>query len=578
MVYFTKERTPMTNRLQTSDVKTINGKKPHRFFENFLTDYRQNRLSRREFLAYSTSVGVSAATALSLIGETVPAQAAGKRGGTLRITMNVREIKDPAYYEWNEMGNGSRDILEYLVRWQPDGTFTPMLLESWELSDDGKVWTMHVRKGVKWNNGDDFTAKDVAVNFKRWLNLRPTSTMQSRFPGLLEEYETGQRDTQGLAIKAQRAIPNAVEVVDDHTVRLNSNSVDISVIPSIADYAAAIVHHTFDDTGADFLAHPIGTGPFVLKEYKVGERIVKVRRPDGEYWDGDPYLDQVAIVDLKDDPAQVFAAFSTDQIDLAYEIQPAQVERMAQISGLKKYEISTANTGVIRFNVNKPPFDNPKLRRAIQLMSDNTATLKIAYNNLGSVAEHYHVHPNHPEYFKLPELKRNIAEAKKLLEEAGMAGGEVECIAVNSPEWESQACLALAAQAKEANFTINVNILPGDAFWEKWDEWDFSMTGWNGRALGTQVYNLAYRSTGVWNETAYNNPKFDRLLDEASATPDAKERSKMFEELEKILQSDAILVQPLWRGLFNYSQARVQNFHMHSAFEQHLGKVWLSDA
>lgn len=560
------------------DIETINGKQPHRFFKNFLADYRAGRLSRREFLAYSTGVGVSAAMALSLVGETPPAQAAGKRGGTLRVTMNVREIRDPAYYEWSEMGNGSRDILEYLVRWQPDGTFTPMLLEGWELSNDGKVWTLHVRKGVRWNNGDEFTAEDVAFNIRRWLNLSPASTMQSRFPGLLETYETDEKDEDGKAVKAQRAIPNAVEIVNQYTVRLNSNTVDISVIPSIADYPSAIVHHTFEDTGADFLENPIGTGPFTLKEYKVGERIIKVRRRDGEYWDGDPYLDQVVIVDLKDEPAQIFAAFSTDQVDLAYQIQADQVKRMDGLNNLQKYEVSTANTGVIRFNVKNAPFDNHKLRRAIQLMSDNAATLKIAHNNAGSVAEHHHAHPNHPEYFKLPELKRNLAEARKLLKEAGMQGGEVECIAVNSPEWESQACLALAAQAKEAGLTINVNILPGDAFWEKWDEWDFSLTGWNGRPLGIQVYNLAYRSNGVWNETAYDNKEFDKLLDIASGTPDAKERSEIFAKLEKMMQDDAILVQPLWRGLFNYSQARVKDYRMHSAFEQHFGKVWLSDA
>ncbi len=559
-------------------IETINGKKPHKFFDSFLKDFRSGKISRREFLAYSTSVGVTAATALAFAGvaaEEAEAQTP-KRGGTLRVTMNVIEISDPASYEWSEMGNGSRGVLEYLVRWQPDGTFTPMLLESWDLSDDGKIWTLNIRKGVKWNNGDELTSEDIAFNINRWLNRSPATTMQSRFPGMLEEYDTGKKDDDGNAIKAQRGVKGAVKVIDKYTVRLTSNNVDISYIPSIADYPAAIVHRSFEKTGSDFLKQPIGTGPFTLREYKVGERIVKVRRPDGEYWDGNPYLDSVVTIDLKEDPAQVFAAFSTNQVDLAYQIGADQYDRVKSISGVVGHEVSTANTGVIRFHTKTAPFDNADLRRAIMLLSNNAETLAVAHNNAGSVAEHHHVFPGHPEYAKLPEVKRNVEEARKLLKKAGMEGGEVELTAVNSPTWESQACLALASQAKEAGLTINVNILPGDAYWAKWDEWPFSLTAWNGRPLGIQVYNLAYKGGAVWNETAYANPEFDRILEEASGTPDAGARSKMFAKLEKMMQDDAILIQPLWRGIFTATSQRLKGFNFHPAYEQHLEKVWLA--
>lgn len=561
-----------------TQIETINGQQPHKFFKKYLEDFRADRISRREFLAYSTSVGVTAATALAFAGVTPNGAQAqtGKRGGTLRVTMNVLDISDPASYEWSEMGNGSRGILEYLVRWQPDGTFTPMLLESWDLSDDGKIWTLNIRKGVKWNNGDELTSADVAFSIGRWLNRVPASTMQSRFPGLLEEYDTGKKDDDGKAVMASRGIKGAVEIVDNYTVRLNSNNVDISFVPSFADYPGAIVHRTFDDTGADFLKNPIGTGPFLLKEYKVGERIIKVRRPDGQYWDGDPYLDSVVTIDLKEDPAQVFAAFSTDQVDLAYQIGADQIDKVAGLKNTVRFEASTANTGILRFNITDAPFDNADFRKAIQLLSDNAATLKVAHNNAGTVAEHHHVFQQHPEYAKLPEIKRNVAKAKELIKKAGMEGKEIEVVAVNNPTWESECCLALASQAEEAGLKINVNILPGDAYWAKWKDWPFSLTAWNGRPLGIQIYNLAYKFGAVWNETAYNNPEFDKLLAEASGVPDADKRSKIFAKLEKMLQDDAIMVQPLWRGLFTVTSKRVNDFNFHTSFEQHLEKVWLS--
>ena len=245
--------------------------------------------------------------------------------------------------------------------------------------------------------------------------------------------------------------------------------------------------------------------------------------------------------------------------------------------GLSQYFVATANTAVTRMRTDRAPYDNHNLRRALQIAVDNAAVLASAYSNAGAVAEHHHVSPLHPEYAGLPKIGGDMESAKAMLAEAGYGEGEleVEIVSIADVAWETKLTLSVAEQLKKMGVNANVNSLPGGAYWDKWDKWDFSTTAWNGRPLGVQVYNLAYRSDGVWNETAFGDSEFDALLDQASAMPDATERSKVMEKLEKMLQDSGVLIQPFWTGIFSFSQPRVKGFAMHSAREHHLEKVWL---
>ncbi len=218
----------------------------------------EGKSDRRDFLRNVTLLGVSAGAAYAMAGEILgeailpPAAAAEGdpvMGGILRVSMAVQEMADPALFDWVEKSNQARHIVEYLTYTGPDNITRPYLAESWEPSDDLKTWTFRLRKGVKWNNGDDFTADDVVFNFKRWLDPKTGSSNIGLFSGLAEEYDTGEKDADGKPKMGQRERPGAVEKVDDHTVKLTFAKAILSVPENLYNYPTAILHRDFEKNG-----------------------------------------------------------------------------------------------------------------------------------------------------------------------------------------------------------------------------------------------------------------------------------------------------------------------------------------
>lgn len=562
---------------------------PHPKVAEALELLRQGRMDRRDFIRIVTWLGVGAASAYALAGLPQPARAqaalpfpaddpSAKRNGTVRIAMQVQPLEDPATYAWVQMSNQTRHIVEYLTFTDPDNITKPMLAESWTASDDLKTWTFNLRKGVLWHTGEELISQHVRWNIERWLDpvLGSPNLGLSTFTAMIEEVDTGTKNDKGLPKLEKRAIPGAVSNPDRYTIVFKLAKPVLSVPQDLYNYPCAILHPSFKPPFSD---NPIGTGPFRLTELVPAERCILGRvttTTEGKpftYWGGDVYLDEIRYIHF--DSENQLTAIAAGSTDACWEFGIDQMEYAKSLDGVI-VAARTAQTNVVRMQVDQKPFDDIRVRKALAKSIDNAAIKAAVFPEGGDVAYNFHVAPIHPEFFELPPLQRDVEGAKALLKEAGYETLElsVDCGNTEGP-WQQVMLEVMREQMREVGIRLTVNVMPAAKYWEIWNQTPFGATSWTHRPLGTMVLSLAYRTGVPWNETHYSNPAFDKALDDAEATLDTEARKAKMELIEKTLQDDAVMLQALWRPVYAMVSKRIRGLGAHPTGYHQLNKVWV---
>lgn len=551
-------------------------RRQHPILEMAGRELADGQISRRDFLRVATLLGVAAPVAYGMAGLPAPALAQGtpRKGGVIRIGMRVQDLKSPHTYSWIEGANAARQTLDYLTFTGIDNVTRPNLVEKWEASPDLKTWTLSLRKDVTWRNGRKFTADDVVWNLNRVLDAKTGSSVVGLLKGfILDEFETDEIDPKTNNKKKSTKLwdAQAIQKVDDFTVKLNGKSANLGIPEAMFHYPLLIMDPA--DNG-EFKVGSNGTGAFEMTELEVGKRARFVARKSG-HWGGGAHIDAYEIIDLGDDPAAQVAALASRQVDMIYQGAIATLPTVQQLPHVTINSVDTGYTAVARVHSIKP-FDDKRVRQALRYAVDTEAVLKAAHRGLGKPGEHHHVAPVHPEYADVGFMKRDVAKAKQLLKEAGYPDGiDTEIAARPQPDWELLAVQTLVEQWKEAGIRVKINVMPSAQYWNVWTKVPFGFTTWAHRPLGTMVLGLAYRTGAAWNESAWSNAEFDKLITEAEGYLDVEKRRAVMAKLERIMLDEGPAVIPVWRAVFNYTDKKIKGYKIHPSIYIEAKDMWI---
>jgi peptide/nickel transport system substrate-binding protein len=536
----------------------------HPYIPELKEQYRQGRVTRREFLRFATLLGMTAANAKLFVGDSLaaaPSRAphAIQRGGMMTIASRVQRVDHPARFSWIEAANQFRQVCEYLTRTDWDNITSPWLLDKWQANATVDEWTLFLRQGIKFNDGSDFTADDVIFNFEQWLDPDVGSSML----GLLSYLQ-----------------PANIERVDDYTVKLYLDSPQIGLPEALFHYPAQIVPKTFE---GDLVRQPVGTGPFLLDEYVETERATFNRRTD--YWrngeDGDPlpYLDRLVYVDLGEETSAQIAAIQSGQVDNIYNPGADVWQAVKEMPDINVYTAQTAQTFHIRMRVDQEPFTDVRVRQALKKCIDRQAMLDLAWFGEGVLAHDSVFAPIHPEYCPKDIPPYDPEGAKALLAEAGYPDGVSVELSTQQARAEPAMAQSLKETAAAGGFDIKLNILPSSQYWDIWTEVPLGITIWAHRPLGIMVPALAFTADaegnpGAWNETRWVDEEYISLLREAESTLDVDARREIACKMEDIEAERGAAGIAFFTNVWYVCAKRFQGIRAHPTNYDLFDEVW----
>lgn len=445
----------------------------------------------------------------------------------------------------------------------------PGVAESWDISDDGRVYTFHLRANAKWSNGDAITAGDFVESYQRILS----PAFASEYAYLIYNFVAGAKDYYDGKLTDFTKV--GFKAVDDRTLQvtlLNPTPYLLKIIASHYAWTPVPVkvvkkfgQLTDKRTGWTRVGNFVGNGPFILKEWLPNQKLVVARNP--LYWDAQTVqLDEIQFFPTEDISTEE-RMFRTGQLDMTNELPNAKIDvyrkeypealRIEPYLGIYFY----------RCNVTRPPLNDKRIRRALALAIDRESLVKNVTR--GDQQPAYAVsYPGTAGYVPRARLTGGIAEAKRLLAEAGYPDGKglppIELLYNTS---ENHRAIAEAIQQMwRRNLGVEITLLNQE--WKVYldtqhvsHNFMLQRAGWIADYIDPHVFLEIWETGNGNNDTLWSNAEYDRLLHAALAARDDTERYEIYQKMDAILVDECPIIPIYYYTRVHAVSPRVKGFY-----------------
>lgn len=482
------------------------------------------RMSRRDFVQRAAFFGLAAGVASSRFDQALAATP--QSGGTYRQALTgggTGDVLDPAQTLDSYMINvSSGQLRNCLTEVGPDGQLRGELAENWEASDDATEWRFNLRQGVEFHNGKSLSAEDVIASFNHHRGEDTSSA------------------AKGLVTQIQDISADGGTVV----FKLEGGNADFPFI--VSDYHLVICPSA--DGGIDWQSG-VGTGGYALESFEPGVNTVVKRNPN--YWkENAAFFDSVENLFISDVAART-NALRSKEIDSITNLDLKTVHLLQRDQSLKVLSTNGNKHCTFPMHGDTAPFDNADVRLALKLAIDREELLQKILKGLGEVGNDSPVGPANIYRATAEEMPQRVYDPEKAkfhLKQAGMENLAVTLhVAASAFEGAPDAAELFSQSAKAAGIEITVQREPDDGYWSNvWLVKPFSASYWGGRPTEDWVFSQIYSAGADWNESRWNNERFNQLLVEARAELDTAKRREMYVEMQNLCRDDCGSIIPLF--------------------------------
>ncbi len=510
-------------------------KKDKVLIDRIVEGAKKGRISRRDFMHYSLAGGLTATAATGLWTNSAMAQP--KSGGTFRVGMhdnNSSDTHDPGTYLSIQQIFLVHTHRSFLTLINTDQTLGGDLASDWSASDDASEWTFTIRPGVKFHSGRDMTLDDVIASMNHHRGEASTS-----------------------AAKALLADVTSIEKVGNDQIKFTLSGPNADLPWLMTDYHLAICPGNEDGT-IDW-ASGDGTGPYAITEGEFGIGFSLVRHDDW-HLEG-AYFDAVELLAINDPNARQ-TALVTGDVDAITAIDLKTMALMQRYPNLAIENVPSGSAITMPMHTNVAPFDDVRVRQALKYaMNREEIVEKIAFG-AGTPGNDFHHSPAMPYYpDDLEQISYDPDRSRALLDEAGIGELNVNLSSADSIfSGAVDMCVLYAEQAKAAGININVVREPNDGYYsDVWLKKPFCAVAWGARPTPDVMYTLAYKDDAAWNESFWQNERFNELLLQGKAELDDAVRGDIYREMATIARDDGGTIIPFFRNFVYGRSTNVQN-------------------